>query len=310
MFHPPTTPELQRFRRRVLAITIYLALVIAFILVIYGPWLTVNDIMVTGTKAVNPTSVKAVANDYLQGWAWLVRPRRNLWLLSSSDLASHLVKKISTKLSIETVSITKRYPHNLIINVVERTPVFVWTDGQLLASIDRQGVVIEMLSRPDPVLDMVRDELTEPIQPNRRMIIPEVADRIITLQAALRRENFTVKEFIIPKPTCPLPPPIEEETMTDTNSNTVSVANNNKNVALNKNVSRTTPDEMPLCDLLALRQKSQEIHVQLKDGPLVLFDRHADLDSVVVTLKRLITDPANVNATYIDIRFEERAYIR
>lgn len=311
MFHEPTSPDLHRFRQRVLLAfgAVIILLLLGF--VVYGPWLAVTTIEVAGTRALNPNSVKSVTRAYLAGQSLLILPRRNLWLVSGRQLSDHLKQKISAKLSIEAVRVTKQYPHRIVITITERTPVFLWTNGTDSASIDRQGVLIELRHEPDPALDLVRDGLATSIQPDQQVLVPEVADKLLDLQSALRRNNFTVKEFIIPMPVCPLlisDPATIIEAGQNSNINDSNI--NAEKPELQPTNGNINAPEAPPCDLIAWRQKSQEIHVQLKDGALVLFDRHSNIDGAVTTLTRLLSQPENIKATYIDVRFEERAYIR
>lgn len=322
MFSEAAPAELKKFRRNVLSVVGLIAVMLGGGLAVYGPWLTITEVTVGGTRVLNPHSIKAVTDDYLQGQQWFVVPRRNLWLVSGKSLGEYLVKKISRRLSIESVSVTKRYPHRLDLQITERTPIFDWSNGQSLGSLDRQGVLIELRPTPDPGLDVVRDELATPIQPDQHLVAPEVVAKIVELQTLLSQARLTVKEFIIPLPTCPIPLPPEETLTTQSNTNNANspVSNNNLNTNTpmmnsNQDVTNTgnindAPPVIPPCDLVLLRLHSQELHVQLKDGPRVLFDRHENLTHAVSTLQRLLSQPANAHVTYIDIRFEERVFIK
>ena len=70
------------------------------------------------------------------------------------------------------------------------------------------------------------------------------------------------------------------------------------------------PAEVKPCDLAALIFSSQEIHLQLVDGPRVLFDRRSNLTQAVQVLTRGLTQVYDHKLTEIDVRFAERAYIK
>ena len=76
---------------------------------------------------------------------------------------------------------------------------------------------------------------------------------------------------------------------------------NNANKAVNESVP---------CDIEALRLQRPEIDVKIKDGPLVKFDRYTDLKQAVSTLQRVIAEKEATGAQIIDIRFQERVYIK
>lgn len=309
MFPSQAQPELRRFRRQVLGIAAVAIVSVLFGLAVYGPWLRINRLEVRGTRLLSQKSVERVTNDYLDGRRFLILPRRNLWLLSSRQLGQFLLQRINRRLSIEAVVVAKLYPHQLVVTIVERTPVLLWSNGQQYGSLDRQGILIERRATPDTQLDLVRDELGSQFSPDQRMLQPEVVAAILDLQDQLRRARRAVKEFIIPLPSCPLPP--RSEALSPTNANENS---NTDQPTLRpfgqRNTNQTASTEAPPCDVLALRLSSQEIHVRLVDGPLVLFDRHQDLGLAVTTLQRLLTQPENRSAQYIDIRFQERVFIR
>ncbi len=315
--------NLTSFRLRIISVT---AGILAFGVLgyaIYGPWFAVRSVRVTGTRELAPQSVKAVTEYYLRGWRFGLVPNDNLWLLSRRRLADHIAEKIRTRLSIEEVRVVKKNRHDLEVVIVERSPIAVWAAGDHRGSIDRTGIIINTVESTDG-LPVLVDSGAKSFAIGDQVFTDQAMRGWIILNDAFKASSLSVENYLIPVPTCPTK--IVEPTDQGTNTNRGSVVNGNTNTetnanesdelatingVINDNVNTSVPMVVPTdCDLVALAKASQEIHAKLKDGPLVLFDRHQDLALAVQTVQRLIANPDNNGASYIDIRFQERVYIK
>ncbi|GEM_PF-2105007 len=316
--------EFSAFRWRIIGLTAGIFALGLLGYAVYGPWFTVRTITISGTREINPVSLKQVAAAELKHWRWGVIPQENLWLLSRGHLSKVLAAKIRRRLSIEQVTVIKRNRHDLEIAVVERTPIAAWKTDQGQGSIDRTGMIITTLTDAGG-LPVILDEGNKAWAIDQQVLTGQVMKGFIALHDAFTTLGFTVENYRIPVPTCPtkvVEPEVENTNQTnqgevDSNINAVnnrSVTNANSNINgafSNQNTNTLEPTVVQTdCDKAALAKASQEVHVKLKDGPLVLFDRHQDLALAVQTVKRLIADSANSGATYIDIRFQERVYIK
>lgn len=319
MFSEPS--ELQAFRWRIVGITAGILAVVALGYAVYGPWFAVRTVTVTGTRELNPASVKEVTMTELERWRWGIIPQKNLWLLSRKHLSVFLQNKIRERLSIEEVNVIKRNRHDLEIAIVERTPLAVWKTDQGQATIDRGGVIINSIAVGSSSLPIILDEGNKPWKIDQQVLTEPVMKGFLTLHQTFTALAFAVESYRIPVPTCPsivVEPEISNTNQANTNSEVDEVNVNGQTTTRNTNedfdeVNTNTQGPTVVqtdCDKTALAKASQEIHVKLKDGPLVLFDRHQDLQLAVETVKRLLAEQANAGATYIDIRFQERVYIK
>lgn len=274
---------------------------------VYGPGWRIDQVEVQGTRIVEPSSVRRAAEMYLQARTWLIIPHRTSWLLSSHDLGQWLKKQISHRLSIEGVQIRKLGRHRIRATVIERVPLFVWTNGIEYGTLDHQGVIIEVVDpQRNNGLYQIIDSSHATFQVDGQVLTSDVVDRLVELQALLRTAQVSVDHFIIPLPSCPVSPVINaNENAATTNTNTSLIVHQPMNVnnSTNRNIVQTT------CDVAEARQASQELHVQIHQGPLVMFDRHEDLAEAVRTLKTLLGQSENQHAQYVDLRFEQRVYI-
>lgn len=315
--------RLARFRLIVISSTLGVLALIAGAVAAYGPWFRIQNVRVTGTVLVDPASVKSVAEQYLRGQRWLILPKRTLWILSGRNLAGILQKKIQAKLSVERVTVSKRYFHDLLITVTERQAVFRWSNGSQTGTVDRQGIIIGPSTASDQPLAQINDDAKKSFGVDTKIIKPEVIAAMVQLQSILRQNGFQDVSYNIPEPVCPIPVPeapstgfvngnsnANASTVNSQNSQANASVNNNANAANTNGMVNASPVTLP-CDPEALRMSSQEIHVQFKDGPAVYFDRHENLVKAVNTLKRLFTsDPTTRKARYIDVRFAERVFVQ
>lgn len=326
--------ELNAFRGRIVTITLMILALGALGYAVYGPWFVVQSVTISGTREITPSSVKAVTTDYLERWRYGSIPNNNLWLLSRKHLSEYLEKKIRERISIEEVRIIKRNRHDLEVVVIERTPIAVWKAGELQGSIDKSGTIINAVTENVGNLPVIIDSGEKKFTIGDQVLTKPAMSGWKILNDAFTDSTLTVENYLIPVPTCPteiLTPEEQAEMLLNqninssqnlpiknlnTNSQEQTTANENVNGALNANANTSNtntikPIVVPTdCDISALAKASQEIHAKLKDGPLVLFDRHQDLALAVQTVKRLLTNQENSGATYIDIRFQERVYIK
>lgn len=324
--------SLQTFRSTILSVTAVILFLGVAVYAMYGPWFSVRTVTVTGTREVSAASVKAAAEHYLDEWRYGFLPNKNLWLLSRRYLAEKLETRIRERISIEEVRIHKKNRHDLEIVVVERTPVAVWVSGDSRGTVDRTGVLISV-EVGETVLPKIVDSGIRPFSSGQQVLTEPVMNGWKILNDAFAASTLVVEEYRIPVPTCPtkiITPEEQEQAITNSaiesqtnsqrnqnSSEPVEILNKNTAIPLNgnlngnENINAVKPLVVQTeCDIAALSKASQEIHVKLQDGPLVLFDRHQDLALAVRTVQRLVSEKSNAGATYIDIRFQERVYIK
>lgn len=312
MFQTEEPADLKSFRRNVLMTFGLVVAVLLLGLAGYGPWWRITSVTIEGTVKLDPKSVERTTADFLDRPAWLVLPRRTLWLLSATSVEKYLQKKISTKLSIENVELTKQYPHAVTIVITERQPLARWLSHSRTGVIDRHGVIIEDAGPSAERLPIIHDLSEVPVGIDQPTVQEEIISTVARLYELLTEARLAIGEFQIPVPTCPSP-------VTNTNSalNTNTDGSTLKNNHANLDVQPasilpldTANTNVEICDPELLRLGGPEIHVQLKDGPKLLFDRHQDLVAAVSTAQRVLQDPKNLQAKYIDLRFGERVYIQ
>lgn len=322
--HQSTNPmfphtDWARFRRQVYQWTgVTLFIVLAGWLV-YGPWFAIRQIDVVGTRLITPSSITRVTRQYLDRQRWLILPNRTLWVMSAPGLTHYLQQQIQQRISVERVVVEKHSPHSIRITISERTPLASWTDGHIFGTIDREGKIIELQNAAVDRLPIVRDENAQTFTVDSSVVKQEVMTAVMQVAGYLQQAHLDVSEYLIPVPVCPTTvtaPSVSSTNISTTNGNqnrntNTSVTNSSRtNTNSLSNLNSAVPAVTVPCDTAALRYGSQEIHVQLKDGPRVLFDRHEDLSQAVRALQRVLSERNGSTYRTVDVRFGERVYVQ
>lgn len=301
------------WRVTVLLYTGLVALLIASGWLMYGRLFQIQTVTVSGTRVIDPASIKRLTERYLQGFHWLVLPNRTLWTLSATDLTRTLERQIRQRISVDQVVIIKQPPRSLQIVVVERTPVVTWSSANQLATVDRQGKIIELRNAPLKHTPLVVDENAYLLTVDGSVVKPEVMAAIEQLALLLQQANIQNDHFIIPVPTCPSQVPMNTSNSNanlNINQSRHSLTENTNIQPIYWNSNLEQPPAAVSCDRPALRFGSQEIHLQLTNGPRVLFDRQSNLSQSVQALQRVLSERSHKTYKTIDVRFGDRVYVQ
>ncbi|MFG2130373.1 cell division protein FtsQ/DivIB [Streptomyces sp. NPDC048751] len=127
-------PLVRRFRPRRLRTIIILALAIVLlgggsVWVLYGSqWLRVERVSVSGTRVLTPGEVREAAD---------VPVGEPLISVDLEAIEARLRRKLPR---IDTIDVTRSWPHGIGLKVVERTPVLILQKGGKFIEVDEEGV--------------------------------------------------------------------------------------------------------------------------------------------------------------------------
>ncbi|MGW3684335.1 cell division protein FtsQ/DivIB [Streptomyces prasinus] len=136
---PP--PVRRRFRRRHLRLIVIPAVALVFLgsgafWLLYGSDLArVERVSVSGIRVLTPGEVRGVAD---------VPVGDQLIAVDTDAIASRLREELPR---IGTVDVVRSWPHEIGLNITERTPVLVVEKGGEFTEIDREGVRYATVSR-------------------------------------------------------------------------------------------------------------------------------------------------------------------
>jgi len=157
-----------------------------------SPNFRVQQVDIVGTQ--NQRLVDNIQNMGIRG--------QNIFLLDVATLTS----RIEALPTVASVSIAKQLPDQVIVNVVERTPVLLWQTRQGTFSVDSQGVVIAPAesSGTDHLMTVVdvREGVAQRISPGTLL---NKADIAFAMQVFARLPqltglpSFTLRYDVVPQ---------------------------------------------------------------------------------------------------------------
>ena len=126
------------------ALPVFFILVITiFGLLLWHPFFTVHLVGVTGTTRVAATEVSEVAQGIMDRTRWLVLPGTNYFLIDKTEIANILTQRFP----FYRVTIVKKFPSQLDIQVQEKEPVLIFDNGREYSYVDPSGQVIKVLEK-------------------------------------------------------------------------------------------------------------------------------------------------------------------
>jgi cell division protein FtsQ len=150
---------------------LYAALVLALVgtgvwLVLFSSVLTVRDVSVRGNSTMSAVRVEAVAKAPIGHQ------------LARVDLAA-IRARVETIPAVKAVSVSRSWPHTVVITITERTPVAVVDRGATLQAVDADGVLFGRYPRqPDdlPLVETAPDVKSEALAEAARVVTSLRAD--------------------------------------------------------------------------------------------------------------------------------------
>lgn len=103
----------------------------------FSDYLKINNISVTGTQELASSDIQSSFEGYLQGKFFKVIPKNNFLFISQKRVADFLENNFK---KIRTVTISKKFPDSVSINIDERKSVLVWCSGESCFLIDENGL--------------------------------------------------------------------------------------------------------------------------------------------------------------------------
>lgn len=136
-----------------------------FYVVILSGWFNITSIVVQGNRSVSQASIVRAANDSLSRHFWY----RNIWLVEPGTLSQELE---SGNYELQQVSVSRQFPHTLVITVVERQPVLFWQTGNDKFVLDTGGLIVATASSTALKLPVVVDTSNLPAKVGDRAVAP------------------------------------------------------------------------------------------------------------------------------------------
>lgn len=138
-------------------------------LIAFSPLFNIRVLAVRGSRAVSEEAVTAAARNVARGRRWYIFPEQNLFFFSAAELRQNL----SGNPYLKNLTVNRRVPGTLIVNISERTATALWKSRQRWFAIDDQGQVLGEVSSPTPTA-------TRPVLTNSATLEdPQAGERVI-----------------------------------------------------------------------------------------------------------------------------------
>jgi hypothetical protein len=92
-------------------------------LLFFSKFVDVRSVSINGAETIEQTDLNSAVSDWFSVKFLTVARRNNLLVLSSKKLVAYLSGKFP---KLESVEVSKKLPHSIIVNIVERKPIGVW----------------------------------------------------------------------------------------------------------------------------------------------------------------------------------------
>lgn len=143
-------------------------------------------------------NLNAEVENWLNGGFWVINRRSNIFLASATELAAQLKRQFP---KLELVSISKDFPHGLILSATERKPVGIWcqTVRDTCFYFDKNGIAFsETQPSSGFLITKVTDKKQREIKFGSEVISSDWFERIISVRGLLDKIDVSVSEFVIP----------------------------------------------------------------------------------------------------------------
>ncbi|MFF5664107.1 cell division protein FtsQ/DivIB [Streptomyces griseofuscus] len=144
---PPLARRIKRLRLRTIVI---LAMAVVFVAagtvwVLYGSsWLRVIRVPVSGTRVLTPAEVRDAA---------AVPVGAPLVSVDTDAIAARMRRKLPR---IDTVDVSRSWPHGIELKVTERTPVLLMRKGKDFVEVDHKGVRFATIAQAPKGVPLLR----------------------------------------------------------------------------------------------------------------------------------------------------------
>jgi cell division septal protein FtsQ len=150
----------------------YISYAIVFVVIyvlFFSGFFQVKYIEIVGNQAIDTTEIESLIWQSLDKNILLLFGRDNFWLLS----VDYLLKNIATQYSFEDITITKKFPHTLRLQIIERLGRLVWQANDQYYVIDANGVITRQLAG------------TNLIEQADVPVVVDQANRVVTIGATV-----------------------------------------------------------------------------------------------------------------------------
>ncbi len=298
----------------------FVLVVIAIIyLVGFSGTFLITKFVISGNVYLTNEVLTQTFRDVTNSKRWWLLPQNNSLFFSEEEAE----KTFTDKYILETIDISKKYPHEIYLTLKERIPGLTYRANGQTFYMDRKGVITEQVTeKPDPRYPLMEDQNAREVELQKEML-PE--DFVVFYLSLMERfpENLglTVTQGKVGEISCSRPEIVKEtivseddilqsEEREEKKDNTDSASESNTNTE-DKKVKKTVIEvvkETPVaCEDLDVYH-----HLTLKTDKNILlhFTTLDSLDAQIERLNLLLNQHLETldGLAYIDLRFGNKIY--
>ena len=156
----------------------WLFMAIALIYFLFSsPYFRIKNIATVGNRVILSSEIeKEIGSEVVN---------KNIFLINSAKIKSKLIEKFPR---IESLTVTRRFPGAIKINIAERPSTIVWKTGHGSFLLDPKGYVIEE-AKEDLRMPVVTDLANVPIKIGQQIVTPEFIDFVNQLSSKLPKKT-------------------------------------------------------------------------------------------------------------------------
>ncbi len=158
--------------------------------VFFSDFHSVRKVTVSGTKDVSPAAVDSFVRSRLSGRRFGIFPRDNFF---SAPIASLEQETLLEFPKLSRVSIARRFPDGLSVDVAEKDRLLLWCSSGPCYLVGDDGMAAEAqfadTEENRPFLTRILDESARPVEIGERLMAPETVRGVLLLEAGLRERS-------------------------------------------------------------------------------------------------------------------------
>ncbi len=317
--------EKRKRRQRFIVIGIIIVCLAVSYFLFISPVFQIREITVEGGTTDRISFIENRVDEYLQGKMLGVIKNDNWFLVSSNRLKNWLDKDLMNKISLETLTIEKAFPHTIHVTFRERTAQLILQADNQSYLLDRQGYVIsEQYLNPvvetkegapaaeEPsktIYPILRHETKSAVSIGQQIIPAALAQSILETNRMFleKYQEISIDHFETIVRDCP-DLPKTDETETTTNENTNSDDTINSNIETNTNEEVIEKEIVPCTE-----QPMVEYIVVVPSGVKLYFSSKYSTNDQIGAFTVSYNDKIGGlfdRLTYIDLRYPGRVYYK
>jgi cell division septal protein FtsQ len=284
----------------------------------YSTYFVIAKVDLAGNQELTYDTVRFEVNRSFVERRFLIFRQSNFFMFDTDEAKQRLWDAFV----LDEISITKRFPNKLIIELKEKIPNLTLITEKAFYYMDLQGVVTHIVPEAEikQSFPKVEDLNKRVIKLKERVISAELVNAVIIIKDKFKdKVNVDIDRFLIPETTCGTKSSKESDrnnndtnnldnTNNSNNNTNVDRAKSNTNSSINSNTNINASAE---CNLV---QAVQDIAVLTTEGWRAYLTVNDDIATQLERLKVYLqkkspTAESRENIEYIDLRFGEKIYI-